>query len=294
MDLGLLWVERMRRGDFAAAWEISDRVLQGRRGRTPSRLPRHEQWLWDGRPLSGRRVLVHCYHGLGDTLQFLRYVPLLDADVTLWAQPVLLPLLPGPVLPLHEGDPGVERDVDVEIMELPHVFRTTLETIPREVPYLYVHPAPLARDERLQVGLVWGAGEWDDRRSISPAELEILAGMEGVRWHALQRGPALRDRPRWARVSGCDDVLQTARVMKALDLVITVDSMPAHLAGALGVPVWTLLPREPDWRWLVDREDSPWYPTMRLFRQERAGEWGPVLRHVAERVRSFQPTAPVI
>jgi hypothetical protein len=103
-----------------------------------------------------------------------------------------------------------------------------------------------------------------------------------VAWHVLQRGPGLAERPEWLGTdSGSDDVMQTARVMKALDLVVTVDSMPAHLAGALGVPVWTLLHADPDWRWMQGREDSPWYPSMRLFRQARPGAWEGVVGRVA-------------
>lgn len=281
----------MRRGDFAAAWEVSDRVLQERRGRTPWHLPRHEQWLWDGRPLSGGRVLVHCYHGLGDTLQFLRYMPLLERPI-LWVQAHLRSLIryfdtpgSGQLLTLHDGDPGVERDADIEIMELPHAFRTTLETIPPLLPN-DVRPRSIPfHDAGIQVGLVWSSGAWDPRRSIPVEALEPLREVKGVQWHLLQRGPAQRRPPSFGWDLSDDEPLCTAMTMKALDLVITVDSMPAHLAGSLGVPVWTLLPNPADWRWMEARADSPWYPTMRLFRQRHDGEWGPVVQEVAERLR---------
>ncbi|HEX2202223.1 MAG TPA: glycosyltransferase family 9 protein [Longimicrobium sp.] len=290
------WMRHMRRGDFAAAWAVSDRVLATRGGAPCWHLPRHEQWVWDGTPLEGRRVLVRCYHGLGDTLQFVRYAPLLKAvaaEVAVWAQPALLPLLRTArgidrLLPLHDGVPEVEHDVDVEVMELPHVFRSTVETLPAAVPYLHADPAPLPRDGRLAVGLVWRAGDWDDRRSVPAALLAPLAELPGVALHLLQRGPALAGRPAGlGAVSGSDDVGEAARVMRALDLVVTVDSMPAHLAGALGVPVWTLLHADPDWRWMEGRDDSPWYPTMRLFRQPRPGDWGSAIARVAAELEAL-------
>lgn len=290
-DAGKAWMTHMRRGDFAAAWRVSDAVLRGRGGESCAHLPRHEQWVWNGAPVDGKRVLVRCYHGLGDTLQFIRYAqPLREVarEVIVWAQPELLPLLSTArgidrLLPLHDGAPDADFDVDVEVMELAHLFRSTRATLPADVPYLHADPAPLARDGRLAVGVVWRAGDWDERRSIPAALLAPLAELPGVTLHILQRGAGLADRPAHLGVlSGSDDVLETARVMKALDLVISVDSMPAHLAGALGVPVWTLLHADPDWRWMEARDDSPWYPTMRLIRQPRAGDWEAVIARVAD------------
>ncbi|HEX8360121.1 MAG TPA: glycosyltransferase family 9 protein [Longimicrobium sp.] len=289
-EAGAAWMMHMRRGDFEAAWEVSDRVLRAHAGVSCTHLPRHEQWVWDGTPVRGKRVLVRCYHGLGDTLQFIRFAPRLKdvaREVIVWAQPELIPLLNtacgiGRLLPLHDGTPEVKFDVDVEVMELAHLFRATSRTLPGPVPYLHAEPADLPRDGRLAVGLVWQAGGWDERRSVPPHLLAPLAEVPGVELHVLQRGPGLEERPEWlGTVSGSDDVLRTARVMKALDLVITVDSMPAHLAGALGVPVWTLLHSDPDWRWMEGRDDSPWYPTMRLFRQARPGAWEEVAARVA-------------
>lgn len=283
------WMRHMRGGDFEAAWRVSDAVLRSRAGASCAHWPRHEQWVWNGEPVEGKRVLVRCYHGLGDTLQFIRYAPRLQAvarEVIVWGQPELLPLLTTArgvdrLLPLHDGAPEVEFDAEVEVMELAHLFRDTPQTLPTEVPYLHAAPAPLPRDGRLAVGLVWKAGDWDERRSIPPELLAPLAEIPSVELHVLQRGHGLAERPAGFGVdSGSDDVLQTARVMKALDLVVTVDSMPAHLAGALGVPTWTLLHAEPDWRWMDGRDDSPWYPTMRLIRQERAGDWAGVIARV--------------
>ncbi|HEX2092082.1 MAG TPA: hypothetical protein VHG28_06750 [Longimicrobiaceae bacterium] len=287
------WMRHMQRGEFEAAWEISDRVLRSRAGVSCRHLPRHQQYVWDGTPLAGKRVLIRCYHGLGDTLQFIRYAPLVRevaAEVTVWAQPELIPLLRSArgidrLLPLHDAAPEVEYveyDVDVEVMELPHVFRTTLRTLPAEVPYLHADPVPLPRDGRLAVGLVWRAGSWDERRSVPVELLTPLARIPGVALHVLQRGPALAERPEgFGVVSGSDDAMEAAGILRALDLLVSVDTMPAHLAGALGVPVWTLLHSDPDWRWIEGSDDSPWYPTMRLFRQERPGEWEAVVARVA-------------
>jgi hypothetical protein len=296
----------MRRGDFEAAWRVSDAMLRSRAGASCAHWPRHEQWVWNGEPVDGKRVLVRCYHGLGDTLQFIRYTSRLRAvarEVIVWAQPELIPLLSTArgidrLLPLHDGATDVEFDGDVEVMELAHLFRDTPRTLPAEVPYLHARPAPLPRDGRLAVGLVWKAGDWDERRSIPAELLAPLGDIPGVELHILQRGPGLEERPAgFGIASGSDDVLETARVMKALDLVVTVDSMPAHLAGALGVPTWTLLHADPDWRWMDGRDDSPWYPTMRLIRQERAGGWADVVARVASELaklsrRRMEPSAP--
>lgn len=290
------WFQYLQQGEFERAWEISDRVLTSRAGIPCLHLPRHLQYIWDGTPLQGKRVLVRCYHGLGDTIQFIRYAPLIKAVATeliVWAQPALISLLAtipeiDKLLPLHEGAPPVAYDTDIESMELPHAFRSSLSTLPAEVPYLHVHPAQLCRDERIAVGLVWKGGEWDEQRSIPIRLLASLAKLPKIAWHILQCGPALAERPQWfGRLSSSDDVFATARIMRSLDLVISVDSMPAHLAGSLGVPVWNLLQYEADWRWMKGREDSPWYPTMRLFRQERRGEWQSVAARLATELRSL-------
>jgi len=295
-ELGSAWMRHMRAGEFELAWRVSDEVLRARRGESAHHLPRHFQWIWNGEPLDGKRVLIRCYHGLGDTIQFIRYAPLvrrIAKRVIVWAQPQLLPLLEtadgiDQLLPLHDGAPEVDYDVDVESMELPHVCRATIETLPREVPYLHVKRATLAAGGNLQVGLVWECGDWAPERAI-PLELLLpIAKLKGIALHVLQCGPGLKQRPSdFGVVSGSDDILEAARVIAALDLMITIDSMPAHLAGALGVPTWTLLQAEADWRWMDGREDSPWYPTMRLFRQERAGDWEPVVARVLRELRAL-------
>lgn len=286
-------MQAMRRGDFAAAWNISDAQLLTRHTRDQKKLPRHFQNFWDGSSLRGKRVLVRCYHGLGDTIQFIRYAALLKevaAEVIVWAQPSLIPLLQtvkgvDQFRPLNDGVPDVEYDVDVEIGELPHVFRTTLSNIPAE-PYIFVEPAVLRDEGRFRVGLIWESGEWDTRRSAPFPEIQRLGGLSGIDWHILQRDPWCAG---WdgklGTISGGDNPLDDARVMRALDLVISVDTMTAHLAGAVGQKTWTLLPFEADWRWMVDRDDSPWYPTMRLFRQREEGRWDVVIGEVVRELR---------
>lgn len=290
MDTPDPWTNAMYRGDFEAAWRISDAVLAGRRQceADRARTPRHLQSLWDGRPLAGRRVLVHCYHGLGDTVQFVRLLPALRrraAEVVLWAQPALLELLRGfpgadRIEPLHDGAPDFGLDADVELMELPHVLRLRAPTIPRAVPYLRVPGAPPPRRGPPRVGLAWRAGGWNPSRSIPPPLLAPLARLRGLRWVSLQYPPEPPPLP--AVEAGCRDLVELARRMLALDLVISVDTMTAHLAGALGLPVWTLLPTPCDWRWMEDRVDSPWYPTMRLLRQPRPGDWSGAIARLAE------------
>ena len=280
------WIEAMRSGDFAAAWKISDRLLLTRGAEDQFQLPRWRQSIWDGSDVAGKRVLVRCYHGLGDTIHFIRYAALLKkiaAEVIVWVQPSLIPVLGGVagidrMLPLHDGSPDVEYDVDIELSELPHLFRTTLENIPAEVPYVFVDPAVLASDGRMRVGLIWRSGDWDERRSIPFSQVQRLSQVSGVEWHILQREPlAAGWDGNFGVISGGDNPLDDARVMRALDLVISVDTMTAHLAGALGVNTWTLLPTDADWRWMRERSDSPWYPTMRLFRQPAPGRWDLVI-----------------
>jgi hypothetical protein len=290
------WQAAMRAGDFGRAWEISAEIRRRRNGRKHEG-PRHLQAIWDGTPLNGKRVLVRCYHGLGDTIQFIRYAPLVRAvaaEVIWWVQPQLMPLLADVrgvdrLLALHDGTPEADFDVDVELMELPQVFRTTLETIPADVPYLATRQSRRRTHGQLHVGLVWAAGDWDRARNLSEDALREIAGVKGVRWHPLQNGPA---RSQWpfplaATTRDAGGVEELAAVMAALDLVISVDSMPAHLAGALGRPTWTLLKADADWRWMERRTDSPWYPTMRLFRQLTAGDWGPVVTEVTAALKNL-------
>ena len=280
------WTVAMRQGDFARAWELSDRALAQHLAAGPCwHLPAHEQWVWDGRSLEERSVLVRCYHGLGDTVQFARFLPLLAGwarELSVWVQPELIPLLAtmagvGRLLPLDAGRPEVEYEVDIEIMEIPHALRTTLPTLPADVPYFTVPAAPRLSD-RFSVGVVAEAGEWDRGRSLPPELMARQGDLPGLDLFNLQPGGSMPG----ARDASTPDVLVAASRVQALDLVITVDTMMAHLAGALGVPTWTLLQADADWRWMEARADSPWYPTMRLFRQPQPGAWEPVIEQLRE------------
>jgi hypothetical protein len=278
------WITCMRRGDFDGAWASSDR-MRGRRQDPPDwTLPRHLQQIWDGTPLGGRRVLVRCYHGLGDTLQFIRYAPLLRRiarQVIVWAQPSLLPLL-GTVegidllLPLHDGAPEVEYDVDIEVMELPYAFRTTPATIPTAVPYLRATPATL-REPSPRIAIFWRAGDWNPSRSVPFQVVHSLLSHIDASWFTSLPGQTADEPYPDVVLASPSDLASTAQLLCACELVISVDTVFAHLAGALGRRTWTLLPYDADWRWMEARDDSPWYPTMRLFRQSHPGDWASVI-----------------
>lgn len=289
------WRTHMLLGDHERAWALSDAVLARRDPGEFNRpwTPYHTRCVWNGTPLEGRRVLVRCYHGLGDTLQFIRYAAVLGArgcSVLVEAQPELLPLLRGHpavgrAVPLGEGD-GMEWDADVESMELFHACRRGPEAV--AVPYLDpgdAAPAPLPPpDGRLRVGLVWRSGDWDRRRSLTPAELAPVLAVQGVEFLGLQRGQDDEEMPAALRDASSADIATLAATIRRLDLVLTVDTMVAHLAGALGVPTWTLLHAEADWRWGWPGARTPWYPTMRLFRQPSPGLWSVPVADVARRL----------
>ena len=294
-------MSHMRRGDFDGAWVISDQVLSEREGLSCHDRPRHEQWVWRGEPLRGH-VLIRCNHGLGDTIQFIRYAAIVRGmvdRVIVEAQPELLSLLRtakgiDQVVPQGHGD-EIFYDVAVEVMELPHVLRTDINHIPARVPYFRIAPEPVSSRARLNVGLVWQAGDWDMRRSIPFKLVRQLATVPGVTWHVLQQGSAAKT---WDNSFGVNssrtNLLQLAQFLSGLPLLISIDSMPAHLSGALGVQTWTLLHADCDWRWMAHRTDSPWYPTMRLFRQKRPGDWGSVLDHVKNQLTTLcQDATPV-
>jgi hypothetical protein len=288
------WMREMRRGDWEAAWRISDQIAEERRGLQPRDpltgqwLPRHLQWVWNRAPLSGQRVLVRCYHGLGDTIQFARFIPALKrcaTHVTVLGQPQLLPLLEtmegiDTLQSLDESSCEAEQDLAIEIMELPYALRTTLLTLPRAIPYIHVDPNQFRHVSHPRVGLVWQSGSWDESRSVAPQLMRELLRVPGIEFSILQRGPALASWQGGGRIPALRDIREEAAELQALDLLVSVDTLSAHLAGALGVPTWTLLPALADWRWMEDREDTPWYPTMRLFRQTRPTDWESVIARV--------------
>lgn len=283
----------MRSGDFDRAWEISDRDLAATRraGRPKHEGPRHLQRIWRGENLSSRRVLVRCYHGLGDTIQFARFLPPLGAiagKLTVWCQPQLVSLIGRVenvdlVLPLHDGSPDVDFDVDIEIMEIPHAIRANSDQIRMSKPYL--EPASragfkLPKSGDLSVGLIWNVGEWD-RRRVVPAILLKRLKMAGLQLYSLQRGPASEAATDIAAIDiSVPNVEDLADRLIALDLCICPDTMLGHLAAALGRETWILLHADCDWRWPASGRTSLWYPSVRLFHQQRAGSWEEVIGQV--------------
>ncbi len=288
------WTCHMLSGNFELAWRESDAITR-RANPDPFR-------FWDGRSLAGRGVLLRCLHGLGDTIQFIRYAPLIREQartLAIEAQPTLKLLLRESGVADHVftwGEPEPYWDQQIEIVELPRIFRTTLQSIPNMVPYLNVSAPESIRsydaNRSLRVGLVWAASTYNPARSIPIEHFATLFGTPGVRFFSLQAGIERAQIEPWsAQVpSLCEElpsVFETARTLKTLDLLITVDTMVAHLAGALAIPVWTLLPFACDWRWMLEREDSPWYPTMRLFRQPSPGDWGRVFERVRRELQAL-------
>jgi tetratricopeptide (TPR) repeat protein len=289
-------------GDYAAGWRDYDWRWRLPAFNAPMR--RFAQPVWDGREMPGGTVLLHAEQGLGDTLQFARYAALVAArcgSVVLESQRELATLMqrvPGVSQVVSRGDPLPQFDVHAPLMSLPSVFGTTLGSIPWNGPYVRADEAHAARWDLgaygpgLRVGLVWAGRpqQWDDRkRSLSLERLAPLAGIPGVTYFSLQIGEAARQAAQppagmrlvdlTARIADFSD---TAALVSRLDLVVTIDTSVAHLAGAMGAPVWVMVAHAPDWRYHLEREDEPWYPSMRLFRQERDGDWSEAIARVAQ------------
>jgi tetratricopeptide (TPR) repeat protein/GR25 family glycosyltransferase involved in LPS biosynthesis len=264
---------------------------------------------WNGMDVAGRTVLVLCEQGLGDTLQFIRYAPLLarrGAKVLVECQPKLRPLLTGMEgveQVIARGEPLPAFDVHVRLLSLPGIFHTRVETVPAQVPYLHADEARAARWKKamgpggFNVGIAWqgNTGYAGDRlRSIALEHFAPLAQVPGVRLWSLQKGKGTEQIPEAGfavhQFEGPMDeevgaFIDTSAVMRGLDLVVSSDTSVPHLAGALGAPVWLALPYAADWRWLREREDSPWYPTMRLFRQRVPGDWPGLFERMADALR---------
>jgi FkbM family methyltransferase len=260
---------------------------------TPPHLPVP---VWDGTPLNGRTILLLGEQGAGDTIQFLRYVPLLVAGggkVVLATSPQLAPLLarmPGLSQIVTDGAQLPTTDVYAHLLDLPALFKTDLASIPAATSYLTAPPVQddlkiaSAPGTRLKVGLAFAGNprhRGDRLRSLEFSKLAILFGLDGVAFYSLQVGQALPEEAQPFLKSGLlvdlapriKDFADTAQLLSQLDLVISVDTGLVHLAGALGKPAWVLLPYAPDWRWLLNRMDSPWYPTLKLFRQPVPADW---------------------
>jgi len=252
--------------------------------------------------MDDRNVLIRCWRGLGDAIQFLRYAPLVRLranSLTVEAPQALLPLFQtihgiDRLIELDHNDTETKDYVEIESTELPYVFRTTLDTIPCTIPYLDTpQEFPQVREKQLTVGLCWCGGSYDLRRSIRLAHLEPLSGSSKLSFFQLQRGAALQEIAKSPIVfqnpeERSMDLCRTASLIKSLDIIVTVDTMVAHLAGALGKKVLLLLHADADWRWLRDREDSPWYPSIRLLRQSQAEDWKPVVTRLVELLTALE------
>jgi tetratricopeptide (TPR) repeat protein len=292
----------LQAGDFRRGWEQYE--WRYRLPQTAPLVPQLRRPAWQGEPLTGRTILLYVEQGYGDSIQFARYIPLvagLGARVLLGCSPPLLRLfrdIPGVAGIYTDWAEIPDFDLHCPLSGLPRLFGTDLAGIPADIPYFRPDPERLAvwRErlagaDGLKVGLVWGGRPEhpnDAERSLRLAQLAVLGKLLGVRLFSLQYGPRRAElaeaRPDFGITDlGPDlgDFHETAAAVAALDLIITVDTAMAHLAGALGCPVWLLLSFRPDWRWLLDRDDSPWYPTMRLFRQDATVGWEPVVARLA-------------
>jgi tetratricopeptide (TPR) repeat protein len=285
--------------EYEWRWRIKDLII-----------PRWEfpQPLWNGQPLGGKKILLHLEQGYGDAIQFMRYAPLVAARggrVVLYAHPALAKLFrttPAVEQVVPWDQPVPAFDVHFPLLSLPRLFATDLSNIPAGTPYLTADPklksawqARLNATIGLKIGLAWEGRPTHVamfRRSIPLAALSPLAEFPEVQLISLQKGLAARqvarlDFPIIDWTNELNDFADTAALIDGLDLVITGDTAVAHLAGALGKPVWLLLPFVPDWRWLLDRADSPWYPTMRIFRQNTGRDWHSPIAEVLAALRSL-------
>ncbi|MBB15915.1 hypothetical protein CMK22_11630 [Candidatus Poribacteria bacterium] len=290
-----LGIVLLLQGDFQRGWQEyewrlkPDDLCSGNRART----------RWDGSSLSGKTILLYAEQGFGDTIQFIRYVHLLmeyDTKILVECQPELLQLF-GNIGAIQKtiavGQSLPKFDVNASLLSLPSILGTDLSSIPAKIPYLYVKSqsnTDLEMPSEYKVGVVW-AGNLkhpdDNNRSVGLQQFSVLFDVVNCQFFSLQVGNRRDDIIRYSYSDEITDLgvnfsdfFDTAVAISELDLVISVDTAVAHLAGALGKPVWVLLPFVPDWRWLLEREDTPWYPTMRLFRQTNTRDWAEVLKKV--------------
>lgn len=309
-NLGVIW---LLQGKFAEGW----REYAWRWKTSEVSLPKFSQPEWDGSPLGGKTILLCAEQGLGDTILFIRYGAVLkrkyDCRVIAMCQRPLLKLLSrtdGVDQWVAQGDSPPPFDLFAPLLNVPGILQETAETVPREVPYVFPDPALVEKWRRyladfrgLKVGLAWQGNPdhaADRMRSFSYSEFAPLGQLRGIQFFSLQRG---RGSEQIEESQGLLEIVEfdadfdrsagafmdTAAVMKNLDLVITCDSAVSHVAGALGVPCWLALPHVPDWRWLLERPDSPWYPTARLFRQPKPGDWSAVFAQIAAELPTCFP-----
>jgi len=303
----LLTLGNLEQGFRESEWRVEGQEVYKRycQGESP-------KVAWQGENFSGKRLLVECEQGLGDVMQFSRYLPMVKSRggvVIFSAWRGLLKLfsrLAGVDI-LVEYNPvkshTVEFDLIVPLMSLPHIFGTTVKTIPSATPYLSADPEMVrawqsrlpAENKQKKIGLVWATRMTNDNSRSRCCGLKALApilAIPGIAFYSLQIGEGAKELldsqlPIVDLTAGLKDFDDTAALVANLDLVITVDTSVAHLAGAMGKPTWVLLQFLADWRWLLDREDSPWYPDVRLFRQPNIGDWAGAIAKVAEELGGY-------
>ena len=279
-------------GEYGEGWQRYEKRFESK-GRT-SPLREFKQPLWNGAPLNGRTIFLHAEQGFGDAIQFIRYARTVaekyGGRVIVECQPKLKELftnIPGIDILLGGGETVPDFNVHAPLMSLPQIMDTRLDTIPCEIPYISTEgfpiPVELAASKDLKVGFLWAGNIANKRakvRTVEAGNFDALVDTTNTEFYSLQFGEPAAE---LETTVFCDRVTdlgphlvgfaQTAAVVAQLDLIITIDTYLAHLAGAMGKPVWVLLSHSPDWRWLLGREDSPWYPTARLFRQPERGDW---------------------
>lgn len=299
---------RLMKGDFEHGWKDYEARWEGA---TELKRPSFPEPLWNGADLHGKRILLTPEQGFGDLFQAFRYVPMVrerGAHIMAFATPELERLWQaqeGIDQVLSAKDERPQFDYHCPLMSLPRIFHTTEQTIPSHVPYMRADLAQVAEFEAMiaprevnqlsrstRVGLAWSGRPNPRGRSIPLLMLAPLAQVPGVVFHSLQTADSPPQSPPeglrlvdWS--SELHDFADTAALIATLDLVITIDTAVSHLAGAMGKPVWAMLRFAPDWRWRLDREDSAWYPTMRLFRQQKRGDWSEPLERVAAELKKL-------
>jgi tetratricopeptide (TPR) repeat protein len=282
------------------------------RWRCPDKAPRDfPQPLWDGSDLEGKTILIHAEDGYGDTLQFIRFLPQVaqrGGRAIVECPPWLVRLLgcvPGIAELIPFGSPLPEFAVHAPLLSLVRLLGATPETLPAP-PYLSAPDSAAVKlptdPDRLKVGIVWAGNpnhQRDHDRSTTLEQFRPLLAVEGVDFYSLQKGPRSPELEQFSQRSQIQDLSadlhdfgDTAAAIEQLDLVISVDTSVAHLAGALGKPVWVLLSHNADWRWMLDRDDTPWYPTMRLFRQSQRGDWAGVFASVVQELQAIVASRP--
>lgn len=264
--------------------------------------------VWRGEDIRGKRLLVRAEQGFGDMIQFCRYLPLVHArgaEIIFEARGRLMPVmdtLKCPMTIVANGVPLPVYDLSCRLLSLPHIFQTSLDSIPAEVPYLFANPdkvlkweKKLGPKQKFRIGLAWSGSEMDRNRSVPLEEISALAGLP-VELHSLHKEYRGADLALLSQTHAIhqhqddqQDFSDTAALIANMDLVISVDTAVAHLAGAMGKPLWLLAPFVPDHRWFLDREDSPWYPAAKLYRQDASRSWPVVIGHVIADLRRLTP-----